>query len=228
MANELHDRWLEKKPEGAKHDSDTCSVCLAGSSPHGGDMSEGKTFSEAEVADLVASKVAEATAPLNEKIAEFQGSQQAAEVDANIAQLTAEHEAAIADLRKELDEAVLDAKAAKDEHAALTSYLEGLKTEADREAEIERLSAERTAKVAEVASFPEDYVKTNTARWAGMEEEAFTAYLDDLKAAGAKPASTSGIPNQTALTASREEHGPTDAVKEVIRLRADGIDPRHI
>lgn len=226
---ELHDQLLARKPEGAAHDEDTCEICQA-SDQSGDDMAD-KTFTEAEAQSLVANAVAEAVKPLEDQLTEFKGSQQTAEIEAKIAEAHAEGDAKVEELQKQLDTAVIEAQTAKDALEAQTAYLTDLAATAERDAEVARLRDERVEAVAEVASFPEDYVKTNAERWASMESEAFEALLEDYKAAGAKPAPKSAnetIPSSTALHASREEGGFTDAVKEVIRLRDQRVDPRHI
>lgn len=224
---DMHELMLAMMPEGATHDEDTCTICQA-STDTGEDMAD-KTYTEAEHTAALANAVAEAVKPLEEKINAFSATQQSAEVDSKIAEVTAELTAKLEEAEAARDTAVLEAQSAKTAHDELVAYLDGVATEEAAKAEVAERRDERVGKVAEVANFPEDYVKSNADRWAGMDSEAFEALLEDYKAAGGKPApkQDSLPPAGTALTAGREDLG-SDPVKDVIRLRDRSIDPRRI
>lgn len=228
---DIHDLLVAMKPEGASHDEDTCTICAAGSDQSGDDMAD-KTFTEAELHAATAAAVAEAVKPLEEKIKDLSASQESAEVESKIAEATAELTAKVEAVEAERDTAVIEAETAKTAAAELTAFLESVAAEEAATAETARLRDERIAKVAEVASFPAEYVEKNADRWASMEEAAFDGLLADYTAAGAKPAPKSEggdtVPTGTAFTASRETSGLNDAVKEVIRLRDLRVDPRRI
>lgn len=227
---EMHDRMVAQIPEGATHNEDTCTFCMESAST-GDDMAD-KTFTEAELKTALDLAVAEAVKPLQDKITELNASQETAEVDAKIAEATRELTEKLAAAEAERDTAVIEKQTAADELANVTAYLEGVSAEEASKAEADERKGARVAAVAEVASFEKDYVEKNAERWAAMDDESFTALLDDYKAAGAKPATAAGestLPTGTALTAARETAGSdVDPVTAVIRLRDSRIDPRHI
>jgi hypothetical protein len=230
----LHDLLLEQKPEGASHDSVSCEWCVAESAEdthpqEAGGGSTVKTYTEEEFASEVAKAVADATAGLHAELASFKDKATSEEVEARIAAAKAEAEEQLAEVRKQLDEKVLEAQSERDKRAELETWLEAEKAKAEAEAEIASRRDDRITKIREVASFPEEYVTANTDRWAGMDDEAFVAYLEDIKAVAIKNPVTDGVPAGTAMTASREGGTTTgigSAIREVLDLRGRGIDTR--
>jgi len=226
----VHDKLLEDKPDGVEHVEADCPFCTPQSSDNsGGYMS--KTYSDEEVEALVtkAGKAEELQAELDA----FKSSQSAAEVEAKIAEAKAESDAQVADLQAQLDAKVIEAEAASTAKNEILTWLEAESEKITKEAEATARTDERVAQVAEVASFPEDYIVANAARWAGMDDETFEATIADYKAVAEKAvadaAATKGVPSTTALHASREANGNGgSSAKEVIRLRETGFDPREL
>lgn len=192
-----------------------------------------QTYSKEEVDALVSKAVAEKTEELSKELETFKSSQTAAEVEAKIAEAKAEADEQVKDLQAQLDAKVIEAEAATKAKDEITAWLDAEKEEAEKAAEAEARTEERVAQVAEVADFPEDYVKENAARWAGMSDEDFSATLADYKAVAEKAvadaAANKGVPTKTALHASRETNGNGgSSAREVIRLREIGVDPREL
>lgn len=238
---ELHDALIASKPEGASCPDD-CPFCLARLDrevateidPEGG-TNVSKTYEETEVQALVSAAVAKATEDLHKELDTFKTSQQAEEIEAKIAAAKAEGEEALAELQKKLDEAVLDAEKAKKERDELNAWLTEEATKIEQEAQVAALRDERVAKVAEVATFPEDYVKERADAWASLTDEAFEALLADYKAVASKeetPASPGPISRVSAMQATRETTNGNgkvgSAVREIIGMRTLGVDPRTI
>jgi hypothetical protein len=233
----LHDQLLEIRPEGAEHNSAVCPFCreaetavATGSSVEGGVSVSEKTHTEEEVKALVASAVAEQTKELERQLDELKQSEEASEVEARIATAKAEAEAQVAEIQAKLDAAVLEAEQAKTEHNEILTWLNEEGEKAAREAELETLTDERKAKVAEVATFPEDYMNERAPQWAEMSEEAFESLLGDYKAVGAEKSTKkeTEVPDATAMKATREDNGhKTSAASDVIRMRVtDSADLR--
>lgn len=187
-----------------------------------------KTFTEDEVKVAVTAAVAEAVKPLQDKIASHEAASTEAEVDAKITAAREEHEAKVAEIQLALDASTLEKEAAIVARDELVAFLDGEKAKADEEAETAKLRVERTAEVAKVASFPDDYIKANEERWSKMDDEAFVALLEDYKTFSAhKPGSTL-VPATTTLNASREENTDKGVLHEVLTMRFSGIDPRAV
>ena len=214
---ELHDRLLAEKPDDAPHDEATCPMCAmenSDSNNNGGGASsttlEGGSMTttytqeqlEAAVKEAAEKAVAEATAPLQEKISAFEAAQADSEVGKAVAEATAPLNEQITALQTQLDEAVL-AKTAADEAKAAT---EQFWTDAIAEHESAEAAAarkdERLAKVKEATNFPEDYLTENAARFAAMSDEDFEARLGEWSAIAPKADAT--IPVTTNLQAARD------------------------
>lgn len=222
---DMHDRLLAQKPEGANHDPANCPFCANSELEQSGGDHMTQTYSEEEVQSLVSKAVAEATKDLQDEIASLK---QESEVDAKVAAAVAELEEKIKELQSSLDTAVLEAEAAKAERESVMAWLEEETQRAEREAEIAKLREERLAQVAEVASFPQDYLEHNAERWAAMSEEDFTAALEDYRAVSIKKPEDA-IPEATALVAAREiASEDKSAAKEIFSLRRSGVDPRQV
>jgi hypothetical protein len=191
-----------------------------------------KEYTEDEVKTAVAVAVEEATAALRNELNAIKESEEAAAVDARVAEAVAAKDAEIADLQGKLDTVTLEAEEAKKTHDELVAFLE---TEAAAKAQAEVEEARRNDRIEAVKefAFSEDYVAAAIDRWVAMEDEAFTALLDDWKAVSTAkkteaPKPTT-LPSETAMTASREE--TTDSVsarREVLGLRFRGVDTRKL
>lgn len=189
------------------------------------------TYTEEELKAKVDEAIAAATAELQAKVQAFESSVQESEVEAKIAAAKAEAEAKVAEIQIQLDEKVLEAQSEREQREAIEAWLQGEAESAAREAEIAARREDRIAKVAEVAEFPDDYVQANAERWAGMDDEGFESYLNDVKVIASKNAGDK-VPSGTAMTAARETtSGSTSgkvgsAVRDVLSLRGRGIDAR--
>lgn len=231
----VHDKMLEEMPEGSSHDALGCELCAMDDDNHpsrrGGSV--GKTFTEEEMAEQIKT----ATADLEEQVKQLRTAQGQNEVEAKIAEATKPFEDRVAELQGQLDEKVLEAKLEKERAEGILSWLEEQKTEAEEQAALEQRKGERIEKVREVTKFDDDYIEQNSDRWAAMADEAFEAVLDGWKEQAAaygddlRPA-TSELPRETAFRASSES-GPTSkrrtsAAREVMGFRRQGIDARTI
>lgn len=236
VLKDLHDALLQERPEGVEHDSLNCPMCgdvpveTASAESTGGNVSDEKTYTEAEYAQLVAQ-----VSSLEAQIAELTKAAEAEAIDARIAEAKADLEAQVADLQTQLDAAVLEKEAARSELDNVLSFLAAEQAAAEEAAALEARREERIAKVKEVASFPDDYLATNAERFAAMSDEAFEAALEDWKAIAPK-ADKAGeeegelLPS-TAMTASRTTTNTTtdkSLLREVMSLREAGVDVRSI
>lgn len=236
MANELkilHDKLLAERPEGVTHEKDTCPLCVIDSlkseetinSPEGGNVSEGKTYTEAELD----AKVEAATSGLNAKLAELEGSQRQSEVDQALNDAKAEADAKVAELQAQLDSAVVEATTAKEEKVAIEEFWASAIEEETKNKEIAARKDSRLEKIAEVASLPEEYLEKNADRFAAMSDEDFNARLEEWKVIASKTETT--IPKRTALTAAREDGGNSNnnsgsMLGEIAGMRRHLVDPR--
>ena len=189
-----------------------------------------KSYSDDEIQKLVEVAVAAATSEMQATIDRLEAEKNGIveEVD-NVAQIAKLTET-ISDLQAQLDTAVIEAENAKSEHSALVALLEEVEAEKLRQAEIAQLRDERLAKVAEVSSFPEDYLASNADRWAAMSEETFEAACADYAAASKKDSkATETIPSETALSAKAETaKSAISAYSEVFGLLGSGVDVRKV
>ncbi len=193
-------------------------------------MSE-KTFSEEDVRALVDRAVAERTAELQAKVSEFESSQQTAAIEQRIATATAEADSKLADMQAELDKAVLEATTAKTERDSLIAWLEGEKAAAEAAAEIASRKQTRTERVAQVATFPAEYVEKSAERWAALDDEAFEALLSDYAAVAQTSKKTDTAPGtETAMQFERatDSGSKVSAVRTVLSMRHAGIDTRTV
>lgn len=194
-----------------------------------------KTYTEDEMSAVLAQ-----VADLESKLRELEGAKHENAASAKVAEMTAQFDAERNELNSKLDAAVLEAQTAKDEKTAILAYLEEIRVENERAAEVARLREERVVKVKEVASFTDEYIAERADAWAALSEDAFEATLADWKAISekaakaasapkteksAKPEST--IPAETAMASTSESTG--SVLHEVISgFRAKGVDPRTI
>src|SRR4051794_37605136 len=104
-AKELHDLLLDRQPDGAEHDKATCPHCVLSASAAddepGGSMAQ--TYTEEELRAAVDKAVAEAIAPLNTRLSEFDKANSAAEVEAKIAEATKPLQEQVDELQSKLD-----------------------------------------------------------------------------------------------------------------------------
>lgn len=230
---EVHDQLVAARPADATcpEDCPFCSGEYASFVDQGGNVSEA-TFTQEDVDALVAAAIAKAVAPLQAELNGFKEGEQESAVEAQVAAVREEMEAQIAELTSKLDAAVLEAETAKTERDGITQWLETESEKIVQEAELATRRGDRITKVAEVVSFPEDYVKERADKWASLSDEDFEALLADYKALGIKPKSGgtgSPLPTATAMVASRESAGGNGTVGSALKdLIQNRHDPRAI
>lgn len=134
----------------------------------------------------------------------------ASAVERATTEAAAKVDAEVLSLNEQLDEAK-SALATKDEE------IEAVKAEIDKRDEDDRLATlatERVAQVTEVATFSDEQIEARRAAWAKMDEDAFAAYLEDIKAVAAvKP--SDGAP-KTDLDGTRETAADKGSEQNVI------------
>jgi hypothetical protein len=233
---EMHDQLVTQRPEGAScpEDCPFCAGTYKEESHMGGNNVSDKTYSEDEVKAQVAAAVAEAVAPLQSELDKFRLGEETAAVEARITELRAELEAQVADLTSKLDAAVIEAQTAKQERDDIEAWLKAEDERVRQETEAASRRDTRIAQVAEVVTFPGEYVQERADKWASLSEEEFETLLADYKALAEKagaPGTESPLPTATAMQAAREPSGTTklgSAALELIRGRNVGLDPRTI
>lgn len=206
---ELHDRLLASKPEGATHDVDSCPLCAMEqtATDPGGSMPE--TFTQEEVNELIANAMSEATATLQQRVAELEAQAQETEVGRAVAEAVADKDATISELQAKLDEATAARTAVETKLAETEAFwAEAI----DAHVQSEELAArkdERASQAKEAGVFDEKYIEENADRFAAMSDEDWASRLDEWKvvAAAIQPVPATTKPAATALQASREETG---------------------
>lgn len=184
----------------------------------------GKTYSE----DELKAAIEEATAPLAARLVQLQAAAQESEVEGRIAAMKAEADAEIEEVRAQLDSAVLAREAAVSELAEFKAGLEELAAAQEQAAAQEARREERLARVREVASFSDEYIELNADRWVALSDEDFEARMSEW--ASLVPSKGDSIPKHTALTAAREstDRSGMGAIRDVLSLRMEHVDPRKI
>ncbi len=186
------------------------------------------TFTEEDVKALVEKAVGEATSELQTKLDEVEAAKKELEMKDTEATISTLNDQ-IKDLQAKLDTAVLETEAQKTEREELIAYLEAEKASIEREAEVARVRDERTAKVAEVAAFPEDYISANADRWANMSADDFEAAVADYALVSKKEKTEETIPEGTSLKATKESKKSNESARTAIfAMRQDGVDARHV
>jgi hypothetical protein len=236
QAKAMHDALLAEKPDDATHDRAECALCVmtdAEIPADAGDTGGKMSYSEEELKAAVDAAVRTATAELEAKVKE--AAAEASETEQQLEELRTAHEAEKSELQAKLDEAVLQAQTEKDRADGIVTWLEEEGAKAEAEAAIAARRDDRLAAVRESANFPDEYLESNADRWAAMSDEDFEARLGEYKVISGKGGDGGGggdtLPTHTALHASREGREPTttakpSAVKELFKLRRDGVDVR--
>lgn len=216
-AKRIHDALLDDKPEQVEHDTASCEFCVS-EVPTTDSAAESVAVDEVRKEDtrmdpiynqeqadaLVAAAVSKAEQAAADKLAEATAS------------LTTELEtvkAEVASLQEARDADQLTLAAKDEEIAKLAGEV------ASRDEEVAKIARteERLAKVAEVASFTDEYVAANTERWVSMDDESFasllTAYADmasQVKTPETKVEETK-VPEETAMSNERKDLPKTSA-----------------
>lgn len=195
----------------------------------------GDTYTEEELKAAVDKAVADATSALQAKLTELENSLEKSEIDKAVAAVKAEADEKIKELETKLDAAVIEATKAKEEKEAQDKFWADAIAETEEKAAREARREERMKQLAEVAHFPEEFLKENEERFVAMSDEEFTARLEEYKAQrealdASNGAGGSTPPVSTALTAARTTTTttPTSALREVLGLRRAGVDPRRV
>jgi Tfp pilus assembly protein PilX len=230
LIKKAHDDLIESS--SVEHDEELCDICQAQSDDFPGGNVSGETFTKEEVD----AKVDAATATLQAQLDELSAAQSVAKIDEAVAAAKVELEEQIAALQSTLDEAKIAqaaaesaATAAETQFADLTKYLEDTATAAEAEAALEAKKTERVEAVKEAASFDDDYLTANADRWASMDDDIFTATLEDYKGLVAKSGGKtpeSKIPSTTAFETASSDENAKSVLSTIGELRDVGIDPR--
>lgn len=224
-ALKLHDDLLALQPEGARHDSDICPLCVEQAS-HKGDsaasvpsghgpsgavsttspsmeggitkkMSDTEMISRETHEALVAKALVDATAALEKALAEK--SEEASSLAAKLEELTASKTELSEDndrLNRELDSAQVALKTVTDE-------VETLKAEvAQREeaARIAEIAAKRTEQVENLGLFTKEYVTEKAALWAKMDDSDWAERLEEWRSIKPVAAEGEATDSASALT----------------------------
>lgn len=214
----LHDHLLAAQPEGARHDSDVCPICVdkaqkapdippasggsgapttdpthteGGTNKQMTDIS--KETHEALLNKAVADAVAatdKANAALQEQVKTLTEERDALQTEK--ATLVSDNER----LNGELDKNQVALKTATDEVATLKADI-AAKEEAAQKAEV---ASQRAAQVKNLGLFADEYVQEKASKWADLDEAAWADRLEEWKAAkGAAPAAApEGAPTEKA------------------------------
>ena len=224
---EQHDTLLANMPEGATHDKDACLICNDKFVPEKDSTGRGEmeTYTKEQVADLISAAVAEAVAPLNDKLAQFDASAAEEAVAAQIAEARKELEAQLEGVRAELDAKVIELQSATEQHESLVAYLDQIKADAEESERLEGLKAERLDAIKEVANFPEDHLEKNLDRWIAMDEDTFQAQLETFKllAPAKKEGGDAGSIAATAMDNERKPGASKPSVTQLLNTVVDGV-----
>lgn len=160
----LHDALLEIQPKGVEHDP-LCPLCAETASEHKEeDVTDQAIFTEEQHEQLLASAVEKA-----------------------LETASAATDKEILRLNEQLEEAA-KALAEKDERVSALESEIADREESDR---LEALAAERVEAVRAVANFSDEQIDARKESWSKMDDDAFVAYLDDIKVAIAAAAEES-------------------------------------
>lgn len=243
-AMSLHDDLLASAPEGARHATDVCPICVdkaqasdippanggsdattttAPSHTEGGTNKQMTDISKETHDALLAKAVADAVATTDKANATLQ--EQVATLTAERDALSTEKATLVTDnerLNADLDKNQVALKTVTDEVAALKADI-AAKDEAAQKAEI---ASTRAAQVKNLGLFPEEYISEKAARWAEVDEAAWTERLEEWKAAKGDAAPSSEKKTETASAlegtdeAARTESEKSDANKPNAARRA--------
>lgn len=229
----LHDDLLASAPEGARHATDVCPICVdkaqasdippaAGGSDasatttapthtEGGTNKQMTDISQETHEALLAKAVADAVAATDKANAALQ--EQVTTLTTERDALAAEKATLLADnarLNTDLDTNQVALKAATDEVAALKEDI-AAKDEAARLSEI---ASTRAAQVKNLGLFPEEYITEKASKWAEVDDAAWTERLEEWKAAKGDAAPTAGATKTDAASA-------LEGTDEAARLAAE-------
>lgn len=185
----LHDRLLAVKPEGVEHDTASCVHCKETASSEEDHSMADNTLSQEQHEALLASAVAKA-----------------AEDAATAARTEADKE--IVSLNEQVAAASAEIEALKGQIEAM----EAEKAQAEEDARKAALADERASAVLAVASFSDEQVAVRKATWASMDDEAFAAYVEDLRTV----ASLTGGEQKKEISVDGTRETATEGTKSVV------------
>ena len=196
---EIHDQIRQELPEGASCISD-CPFCIKGpevaSHKEEKKVSEDKSCNQETVDALIAS-----TRSMAAEEAKAESDKQIADLEATVA---------------EKDTALEEAKAAIEK-------LEGEIKDAAELARLAELADERASQVAEVATFPDEYVSERKVAWASQSDDEFTKTLADFKSIAEAPGSKeTGKTHSKNLNGTRETAGQSTGIDKLRGFLATG------
>ena len=237
----MHDLLLSVKPDGAVHDATACQWCTpVVQATDGTDRTEGGVLDVSITQEDLDKAVAAAVTPLQTELEELRKFKAEAEstdaVNAAREELRAEVEAAkvaAEELQQKLDAATIEATEAKTKHEEIVAWLQAEAERVEAEAQVAALRDERKQAVTALELFPEEYVEENAQRFAEMSPEVFEATMEGWKVIKASKSDESKkddeLPKTTVFAATRDEDGTkTSHLREVMRLRHEGVDLRRI
>jgi DNA repair exonuclease SbcCD ATPase subunit len=233
----MHDLLLSVRPDGAVHDATACIWCSPVQATDDSDRTEGGVLDVSITQEDLDKAVAAAVAPLQtelEALRKFKADVESTDAAKAAEQAIEEAKAEAAELQGKLDAATIAATEANTKYEDLLAWLAAEAEKAEQEAQIAALRDERVEAVKALKLFPEEYVEENAQRYAEMPAEIFEASVADWKAVKAAKATEesedSELPKQTTFVATRDDDGKPKAshMREVMRLRHEGIDPRRI
>lgn len=222
-ALKLHDELLAVMPEGARHDSDICPMCVekasATSDPSGSgrpDVSksenpstEGGTIPpmsdisqeahEALLKKAVEEALKTSDAALATKSDEAKAAtDKAKELEDEVASVKADNDR----LNKELDAAQVKLKSAEEEVASLKEAA----TKAEEEAKLAEVASKRSDQVKNLKLFSDEYVSEKASKWATLEDADWAEQLEEWKQLKpAAPADEKAGDQASAMTGTSEK-----------------------
>lgn len=222
-ALKLHDDLLAIQPDGARHDSDICPLCVEKASvsttsdPSGSgrpDVSKSKTSTEggtnppmSDISQeaheaLLKKAVDEATKATESALATK--TEEAAASTGKVKELEDEVASVKADndrLNKELDAAQVKLKSAEEEATALKDAA----AKAEEEAKLAEVASKRGEQVKNLKLFADDYVAEKASKWAQFDEASWVDQLEEWKQLKPAATSTETTDAASAMTGTSEE-----------------------
>lgn len=225
----LHDQLLEAKPDGAAHDEATCPLCAVSAADQS-DANQGGVMPDQFTKADIDAAVAAAKGPLQQRLAELEAQAQETEVGKAVAAAVTEKDTQITELQTQLDTATAARTTAESKLTeaeqfwteAIAAHQEAVAIAARRD--------ERVSQASELGVFNDEYITKNADRFAAMSDDDFAARLDEWRLI-AKDVKPTGIPDRTAMSASRAEPGAgssTSGLHRLAELRLKRVDPRRL
>lgn len=211
----MHDDLLASQPEGARHDSDICPLCVDKASQTttsrippgsaGPDVSDDKSKSTEGGTTPTMSDISQETheALMQKAVADAVKTTEAAlatktEELASASTKLSELETVKSDnerLNKELDDAQVQLKAATDKAKTLEEDI----AKKDEDSKLAEVAAKRAEQVENLKLFKTEYVKDKASKWAALEDAAWEEQIEEWRQL--KPASTDETKDTDAASA---------------------------